>query len=70
MAKNCLHNVNGFSPHQLVYGKNPNLPSVSIHTPPALEGTSISKYVTNHMKLILQEKHLLKQSHQKGFEEH
>ena len=51
-AKNCLHNVNGFSPYQLVYGRNPNLPSVLTDTPPALEGTSISKYVTNHMEAL------------------
>ena len=50
MAKNCLYNVNGFSPYQLVYGRNPNLPSVLTDNPPALEGTSIRKYVTNHME--------------------
>ena len=26
-AKNCLVNVHGFSPYQIVYGRNPNLPS-------------------------------------------
>ena len=52
MAKNCLHNLNGFSPYQLVYGRNPNLPSVLTDKPPALEGTSISKYVTNQMEAL------------------
>ena len=52
MAKNCLHNVSGFSPYQLVYGRNLNLPLVVTDTPPALEGTSISKYVTNHMEAL------------------
>ena len=52
MAKNCLHNVNGCSPYQLVYGRNPNLPSVLTDKPPVLEGTSISKYVTNHMEAL------------------
>ena len=52
MAKNCLHNVNGFSPYQLVYGRNPNLPSVLTNKPPALEGTTISKYVTNYMEAL------------------
>ena len=52
MAKNCLHNVNGFSPYQLVYGRNPILPSVLTDTPPALEGTSIGKYVTNYMEAL------------------
>ena len=52
MAKNCLHSVNGFSPYQLVYGRNPNLPSVLTDKPPALEGTSVSKYITNHMEAL------------------
>ena len=53
MAKNCLHNVNGFNiSYQLVYGRNPNLPSVLTDMPPALEGTNISKYVTNHMEAL------------------
>ena len=26
-AKNALANVNGYSPNQLVFGKNPNYPS-------------------------------------------
>ena len=52
MAKNCLHNVNDFSPYQLVYERNPHLPSVLTDKPPALERTSISKYVTNHMEAL------------------
>ena len=27
-AKNSLHNVYGYSPNQIVFGRNPNLPSV------------------------------------------
>ena len=27
-AKNCLMNINGFSPHQLVFGQNVKLPNV------------------------------------------
>lgn len=45
MAKNSLHNVHGFSPYQLVYGRNPNLPSVLTNRPPALEGTTMSALV-------------------------
>lgn len=48
-AKNCLCNVHGFSAHQLVYGENPNLPSVLIDDLPALEGSSESKCVTEHL---------------------
>ena len=35
-AKNSLHNVHGFSPYQLVFRKNPNLPCVLNSKPPAL----------------------------------
>ena len=27
-AKNCLMNINGFSPHQLVFGQNVKLPNI------------------------------------------
>ena len=52
VANICCPNVNGFSPCQLVCGRNPNLPSVLTGKPPDLEGTSISKYVTNHMEAL------------------
>ena len=35
-AKNSLANVHGFSPYQLVFGKNPKLPNVLYDKPPAL----------------------------------
>ena len=34
-AKNSLHNVHGFSPYQLVFGKNPKLPGVLVNKLPA-----------------------------------
>ena len=34
-AKNCLINVNGFSPHQIVFGKNITLPSIFTDQPSA-----------------------------------
>ena len=34
-AKNSLHNVYGYSPNQLVFGRNPNLPSVINDKSPA-----------------------------------
>ena len=42
-AKNYLHNVHGYSPNQLVFGRNPNLPSVINDKPTALEGTTSSE---------------------------
>lgn len=49
MAKNSLQNTHGFSACQLVFGKNPNLPSVLTAKPPALEGTTSSQVVGNHI---------------------
>jgi hypothetical protein len=49
-AKNCLHNVYGFSPAQLVFGKNPNLPSVLNDKPPALEGVTTSEQVAQNLR--------------------
>ncbi|XP_077974464.1 uncharacterized protein LOC144430404 [Styela clava] len=48
-AKNSLVNNNGFSPNQLVFGRNPTLPSVTHDDPPALEGESISLTVANNI---------------------
>lgn len=47
MAKNCMHNVHGYSPYQLVFGQNPNLPSVLTDRPPALE-TEMSTWIAQH----------------------
>ncbi|XP_064616270.1 uncharacterized protein LOC135480371 [Liolophura sinensis] len=52
MAKNSMHNEQGFSPHQLVFGKSPNLPSVVSDMPPALEGTSMSSVVGKHITAL------------------
>lgn len=52
MAKNTLQNVHGYSPHQLVFGQNPNLPSVLIDKPPALEGTTKSEWVAKHISAL------------------
>ncbi len=48
-AKNSLCNVHGFSAYQLVYGRNPNLPSILVDKPPALEGTTSSVVVGKHV---------------------
>lgn len=52
MAKNTMQNVNGFSPYQLVFGENPNLPSVLVDRPPALEGTTMSEWVGKHITAL------------------
>lgn len=48
-AKNSMINNHGFSPYQLVYGRNPNFPSVVNDKLPALEGTTRSKTVGEHI---------------------
>lgn len=52
MAKNCMQTVHGYSPHQLVFGQNPNLPSVLIDKAPALEGTTRSEWVAKHISAL------------------
>ena len=44
-AKNSLENYHGFSPNQLVFGRNPNFPSCIDSKPPALESPSASDIV-------------------------
>ena len=48
-AKNSLHNVYGFSPAQLVFGRNPNMPSVLNDKFPALDGMTQSEEVARHL---------------------
>ena len=47
-AKNSMVNTHGFSPYQLVFGKNPNFPSTLTDELPALEGITRSKTVGEH----------------------
>ncbi|CAL4095593.1 unnamed protein product, partial [Meganyctiphanes norvegica] len=44
-ARNALQNYNGFSPNQLVFGRNPAIPNVLECDPPALEGVTSSQIV-------------------------
>ena len=48
-AKNALQNASGYSPNQLVFGRNPNMPSVLIDQPPALEPTTSSEIVRKNL---------------------
>lgn len=52
MAKNRMLSVHGYSPHQLVFGQNPNLPSVLVDKLPALEGTTVSARVGEHIAAL------------------
>ncbi|GAB1610627.1 hypothetical protein Ahia01_001349000 [Argonauta hians] len=51
-AKNALKNVHGFSPNQLVFGRNPNIPTVLNSKPPALEGVTSSKLIAQHLNAM------------------
>ena len=51
-AKNTLHNIHGFSSHQLVFGCNPNLPTVLSDKLPALEGVTQSQCIADHLNSL------------------
>ena len=51
-AKNTLHNVHGYSPNQLVFGRNPNLPGLLNDKLPALEGVSTSEVVADNLNVM------------------
>ena len=52
-AKNCLATVHGFSPYQLVLGRNPVLPSTLNDKPPALQcEEDAQKYLMEHLQAL------------------
>ena len=51
-AKNCLVNSNGFSPYQLVYGRNPNIPTMLNATPANHELRTTSDLVRQQIESI------------------
>ena len=51
-AKNTLQMVEGFSPYQLVYGRNPKIPSILNDDPPALEGTTTCEVFAKHLNTL------------------
>ena len=51
MSKNNLYNNNGFSLGQVMFGRNPSLPSVLVDTPPALSALSQSDMIAKHISL-------------------
>ena len=52
LAKNSMHNVHGYSPYQLVFGQNPNMPSVLTDKPPALENTTPNNWIAQHIATL------------------
>lgn len=48
----ALQNVHGYSPNQLVFGRNPNFPPIVENKPPALEGYSSSELVASHLNAM------------------
>ena len=51
-AKNSMQNHLGYSPIQLVLGNHPNLPSVMVNQPPALEEAVVSDAVVKHLNAL------------------
>ena len=52
MARNSLQMWNGYSSHQLVFGKIPNLPNIMQDTLPALEGRTRSEVFSQHLNAL------------------
>ena len=51
-CQKALHNYYGLSPNQLVFGKNPNFPSVLIDKPSALDEKTSTEIFANHLNAI------------------
>ena len=51
-AKNALQNASGYSPNQLVFGRNTNMPTVLTDLPPALENTTASDIVRKNLEAL------------------
>ena len=52
MAKNSLMMVYGYSPFQLVFGKNPKLPNILTDGPPGWEESTVSERLRNHLNAL------------------
>ena len=52
MAKNSLQMVYGYSPHQLVFGRNPKLPNVITDGPPAWNDKNMSEALNKHLTTL------------------
>ena len=56
MVKNMYSSTNGFSPYQLVFGRNPNLPDVLTDDLPALQPRAPLGVVHDHLRALQQAK--------------
>ena len=52
MAKNSLQMVYGFSPNQLVFGRNPKLPNILQDGAPTFESETSSEAIAKHLNLL------------------
>ena len=52
MARNALQMWNGYSSHQLIFGKNPNLPGIMTDGLPGLEGSTSSEIFAKHLNAL------------------
>ena len=52
MAKNSLQMVYGYSPNQLVFGRNPNLPNIISGGPPSWELSTTSETFHKHLNAL------------------
>ena len=52
IAKNTLINNSGYSPNMVVFGRNPNTPSVLINKLPAMENEATSVIVEKNLKAL------------------
>ena len=52
MAKNCLQMWSGYSACQLVFGINPNLPNIFNANLPALDESTISRSLAEHLNIL------------------
>ena len=51
-AKNTLQQVYGFSPYQLVFGRNPKLPNILSDGPPTWEEKAIGERLSEHLNAL------------------
>ena len=51
-AKNSLQNVHGYSPYQLVFGKNPRLPGILTDKPPAMGDVTSTKIIRDNLNAL------------------
>ena len=51
-AKNSLSNVQGYSPNQLVFGRNTNFPNLLNNKPPAMEPCDYNNYLFKNLKAM------------------